>query len=52
MLCCQAGVIQTIYDIVKVHKRESSVESEVDERNPDAFGKEKGFEFIITLPFL
>ena len=36
------SVIQTIYNIVKVHGGEIKVETKVDEGNPDRFGKGEG----------
>ena len=44
------SVIQTIYNIVKVHGGEIKVETKVDEGNPDRFGKREGSSFFILLP--
>jgi two-component system NtrC family sensor kinase len=38
------------YAFVKAHGVERSVESEVQEGNPDTFGKGNGAKFIIQLP--
>ena len=46
------SVIQTSYDIVKAHGGELTVETKVDEGNPDYFGKGEGSEFIFQLPII
>ncbi len=38
------------YDIVKAHGGEIKVETQVDEGNPDSFGKGEGTAFIVLLP--
>jgi two-component system NtrC family sensor kinase len=38
------------YDIIKAHGGEIKVETNVDEENPNAFGKKEGSTFIIRLP--
>jgi signal transduction histidine kinase len=43
-------LVQTSYNIIKVHGGDIKVESKVDEGNPDNFGKGEGTKFIIQLP--